>query len=150
MVRPVAAEPRDAFYRVYGLLFSLLAVVVLVTIVAVPPTPFPHTRNALPHAATALPERTSHPLLGIDYTGTYWLIADGKGEPVAPHALRDRLLELYQSRPGRVLFLSASPATEYSRISRVLEAARAANVVRISLMASCPPGKEALVERCRA
>lgn len=139
------AEPRP----LYALVFSLLLVLVLATFMVEPVT-FPQTHNTIPRASTALPERTSHPLLGIDYTGTYWLIVERKGERVAPHELSARMVRLYESRSERVLLFSASPGTEYSRVLDVLEAARAANVERISLIASCPAGEESLVERCRA
>lgn len=135
-------------HRLYPLVFSFLCLVVLLTFMVVPVSS-PQTHNSIPRAATALPERTRHPMLGIDYVGTYWLVADGAWERLAPDQLSHRIAEVFAARDERVLFISAAPRIEYGAILDIVAAARAAEVTRISLLANCPPGRESLLEHCR-
>jgi hypothetical protein len=67
---PDAGCPTLDVHRLYSLVFYFLCLVVLLTFM-VEPLSFPRTHNSIPRAATALPERTLHPMLGIDYVGTY-------------------------------------------------------------------------------
>ena len=87
---------------------------------------------AVPHSATNQAEPTSENpvVLEIAGDGSYPI----NSEAVASTSLHDRLVDIFERRGHRVLFVKAASTLEFSVVATAIDAARGVNIDRVALM----------------
>lgn len=88
---------------------------------------------ALPQPNTAPPpDGTVDPTIVIQLDGPAKLRINT--EPVALPQLQTRLLEIFKTRAERIVFVQATPDTEFQHVAQVLDLAKGASIGHVGLM----------------
>ena len=106
--------------------------VLLIIFMAIAPVRSAGLDAAVPRNATSLPEPASENpvVLEIAGDGSYRI----NSEAVAPTSLHDSLVDIFERRGHRVLFVKAASTLEFSVVATAIDAARGVNIDRVALM----------------